>query len=54
MKELVKENLKVIEIKEGHIYECKKLTKNGVYRTTGNFNAKSLEEAMQYAERTRK
>lgn len=54
MKELIKGNLKVIEIKEGHIYECKKITKNGIYRTTGKFNAKNLEDAMQYAEKTRK
>lgn len=50
MKELVKENLKVIEIKEGHIYEGKKLTKNGVWRKFVRFNATDLENAMKYVE----
>lgn len=42
MKELVKGNLKVIEIVEGHIYEGKKLTKNNVWRKFTRFNDKSL------------
>lgn len=48
MKELVKGNLKVIEIKEGQIYEGKKLTRNGIWRKYSRFNCTSLENAMVY------
>lgn len=51
MKELVKGNLKVIEIKEGHVYEGKKQTKNGIWRKYSRFNDLSLESAMKYFER---
>lgn len=51
MKELIKNNLKVIEIKKGHTYEGKKLTKNGVWRKHSRFNDISLESAMKYFER---
>ena len=50
MKELIKENLKVVEIKKGHVYEGKKLTKNGIWRKFTRFNDVSLESAMQYVE----
>lgn len=50
MKELIKENLKVVEIKKGQIYEGKKLTKNGIWRKFTRFNDVSLESAMKYAE----
>ena len=50
MKELIKDNLKVVEIKKGHTYEGKKLTKNGVWRKFTRFNDVSLESAMKYVE----
>ena len=50
MKELIKGNLKVVEIKKGHVYEGKKINKNGIWRKFTRFNDVSLERAMKYAE----
>lgn len=51
MKELVKGNIKVIEVKKGSIYEGKKLTKNGVWRKFTRFNDSSIESAMENIEK---
>lgn len=42
-------NIKIIEIKKGHIYEAKRLIKNGTYRVYVRFNAKDMTEAIKYA-----
>ena len=41
-------NYKVIEIKQGHIYELKKQRKNGVFAKISRFNAKSIIDAYIY------
>lgn len=51
MKEMVKGNIKVIEVKKGSIYEGKKLTKNGVWRKFTRFNDSSIESAMENIEK---
>ena len=51
MKEIVKGNIKVIEIKKESIYEGKKLTKNGVWRKFTRFNDTSIESAMENIEK---
>lgn len=51
MKEMIKGNIKVIEIKKGSIYEGKKLTKNGVWKKFTRFNDTSIESAMENIEK---
>lgn len=51
MKEMVKGNIKVIEVKKGSIYEGKKLTKNDVWRKFTRFNDSSIESAMENIEK---
>lgn len=46
--ELIKGNLKVIEVRKGHAYKGLRQRKNGVFYTTNIFNAKSLDDAMEY------
>lgn len=47
--ELNGKNYKVVEIKEGHIYEFKKQKSNGIFYKTSRFNATSLEDAIRYS-----
>lgn len=54
MKELINGNLKVIEIREGHTYEGKKLTRDNKWRIQRRFNATSINEAMDYMRRVNK
>lgn len=51
MKEIIKGNIKVIEIKKGSIYEGKKLTKNGVWKKFTRFNDSSIKSAMENIEK---
>lgn len=51
MKEMIKGNIKVIEVKKGSIYEGKKLTKNGVWKKFTRFNDTSIESAMENIEK---
>lgn len=48
MKSLTNGTYKIIEIRKGHVYQAKKLNKANRYVTFSRFNAKSLEDAMQY------
>lgn len=42
-------NLEIIEIEEGHIYEAKRMIKNGTYRTYARYNEKNILSATNYA-----
>ena len=41
--------LNIIEIEEGHIYEAKRMIKNGTYRTYARYNEKNILAATNYA-----
>lgn len=41
--------IKVIEIKKGHTYQAKRRLSNGVYREYVKYNAKDLNDAVNYA-----
>ena len=49
MKTKIENNIMVVELIEGRIYEGKILTKNGVWRKFIRFNDVNLNSALQYA-----
>lgn len=44
-------NYKVVEIKEGHIYELKKQRSNLVFYKVSRYNDTSIENAIKYAKK---
>ncbi len=51
MKSLIRENIKIIELVKGSVYQAHKKTKDGKFRRVVRFNDISLESALETAQK---